>query len=309
MEEDIYKYEKEEEEDELTKKLIIGEELDLRESRVFSQNSQELTIENLPENTTNYDKSIKLIILGDSNVGKSSIVNCLQQDTALQRKTISLEHYNYTIKINKFILRMQIWDTVGQEKFDSITTNYYKTTDAVIFVYAINDINSFNNISHWDDELNDKGNKISENDSNIKSMIKVLVGNKKDLEKERKVTYEQGEKLCEEKDFNFFEEISSKFYKEGIFDESSISSNRETKNENNIDIDDNNVTDNDEDKNEDDKDCVKNLFEKIGKIFYKQYLKEMNNRQNSTNYVYEASSSILEAKDDKEEEDDKSCCC
>ena len=150
MEEDIYKYEKEEEEeDEGTKQLIIAEELDLRESKVLSQNSQDFTIENIPENSTNYDKSIKLIILGDSNVGKSSIVNCLQQDTALQRKTISLEHYNYTIKINKFILRMQIWDTVGQEKFDSITTKYYKTTDVAILVYAINDINSFKNISHW----------------------------------------------------------------------------------------------------------------------------------------------------------------
>ena len=308
MEEDIYKYDKEEEENELTKKLIIGEELDIRDSRVNSQNSEDLSIENLPENPMNYDKSIKLIILGDSNVGKSSIVNCLQQDTTLQRKTISLEHYNYTIKINKFILRIQIWDTVGQEKFNSITTNYYKTTDAVIFVYAINDINSFNNISHWDDELNDKGNLKSDDDSNIKTMIKVLVGNKKDLEKERKVSYEQGEKLCEEKDFNFFEEISCTFYKEGIFNESSCSSNKETKNENDKDNSDNNANNSDENDNDDDKECVKNLFERIGKIFYKQYLKEQNNRHNSTNYVYEASKSMLEAREENEEED-KSCCC
>ena len=306
MEEDIYKYEKEEEEeDEGTKQLIIAEELDLRESKVLSQNSQDFTIENMPENSTNYDKSIKLIILGDSNVGKSSIVNCLQQDTALQRKTISLEHYNYTIKINKFILRMQIWDTVGQEKFDSITTKYYKTTDVAILVYAINDINSFKNISHWYDELNNKGSTNSEEDSNIKSMIKVLVGNKKDLEKERKVTYEQGKKLSEEKDFNFFEEISCKFYKEGIFDESnSYFSNKEPKNENDKDNDGK-----DENDNEDDVDCVKNLFERIGKIIYKQYIKENNNIHNSSNYAYEASSSMLEERDEKEEEENKSCCC
>lgn len=310
MEEDIYKYEKEEEDDELTKKLVIGEELDLKESRALSQNSQDLSIENMPDNPMNYDKSIKVIILGDSNVGKSSIVNCLQQDTTLQRKTISLEHYNYTIKINKFILRMQIWDTVGQEKFDSITTNYYRTTDVAILVYAINDINSFNNITRWDEELNDKGYINSENDSNMKSMIKVLVGNKKDLEKERKVSYEQGVKLCEEKDFNFFEEINCKYYKEGIFDESSsYISNKEQKIEMNKDNDDkNDDNDKDENNNEDDKDCVKDLFERIGKIIYKQYLKEQNNRQNSTNYVYEASASILEGKDEEEEED-KSCCC
>ena len=71
---------------------------------------------------------------------------------------------------------MQIWDTVGNEKFKSITLNYYKTADVVIFMYAINDINSFNSIYKWLDELNDKGN--NEEDKNI---IKILVGNKKDL--------------------------------------------------------------------------------------------------------------------------------
>ena len=98
----------EEEDDELTKKLIIDEENINTNSK--SNISQELSIENLPEDLNNYDISIKLIILGDSNVGKSSIVNCLQQDSNLQRKTISLEHYNYIIKINNIIIRMQIWE-------------------------------------------------------------------------------------------------------------------------------------------------------------------------------------------------------
>ena len=92
---------------------------------------------------------------------------------------------------------MQIWDTVGQEKFDSITTNYYKTTDVVILVYAINDIDSFNNINHWYTELNDKGNINAKSSiaKNNKIKLKVLVGNKKNLENERKVTFEQSEKL------------------------------------------------------------------------------------------------------------------
>ncbi len=71
---------------------------------------------------------------------------------------------------------MQIWDTVGNEKFKSITLNYYKTADVVIFMYAINDLNSFNNIYKWLEELYEKGNK--EEDKNI---IKILVVNKKDL--------------------------------------------------------------------------------------------------------------------------------
>ena len=60
---------------------------------------------------------------------------------------------------------MQIWDTVGQEKFDSITSSYYRITDVVIFVYAINDLSSFENINHWYTELNKKGNtNIDNND-------------------------------------------------------------------------------------------------------------------------------------------------
>ena len=259
MEEDIYKYEKEEEDDELTKKLVIGEELYLKESRALSQNSQDLSIENMPDNPMNYDKSIKVIILGDSNVGKSSIVNCLQQDTTLQRKTISLEHYNYTIKINKFILRMQIWDTVGQEKFDSITTNYYRTTDVAILVYAINDINS-------------------ENDSNMKSMIKVLVGNKKDLEKERKVAYEQGEKLAKEKNFEIFKEISCN---------SEIEENGENKN-----IDD-----------------IIDLFDDIGKKVYKDHIKNDRGRLNSSSYCYQATNSILYSNENNDKKDKSNCCC
>ena len=73
----------EEEDDELTKNLIIDEENINTNSK--SNISQELSIENLPEDLNNYDISIKLIILGDSNVGKSSIINCLQQDSNLQR--------------------------------------------------------------------------------------------------------------------------------------------------------------------------------------------------------------------------------
>ena len=92
-------------ENELTKPLIISEEAKNLGNQ-FINNNQELSIEYLPENSTNYDISVKVILLGDSNVGKSSIVNCLQQDSNLQRKTISLELYNYIIKINSIVIRM-----------------------------------------------------------------------------------------------------------------------------------------------------------------------------------------------------------
>ena len=69
---------------------------------------KEYKIEKLPENITDYNKSIKVILLGDSNVGKTSIINCLEQKDLLQHQTISLEYFNYNIKINNYTIRMQI---------------------------------------------------------------------------------------------------------------------------------------------------------------------------------------------------------
>ena len=107
-----------------------------------------IKIERLDDNLNDYDKSIKVILLGDSNVGKSSIIERMKKDAfnINQRTTISLEHHNLIIKIDSYILRIQIWDTAGQEKFNSITSTYFKSTDVVIFVYSINNRNSFERI-------------------------------------------------------------------------------------------------------------------------------------------------------------------
>ena len=292
--------------EELNKQLIISEEKKENDKRSrissYSSSSQEIQIETLSEGNK-YDKSIKIILLGDSNVGKSSIVNCLKKNENLQRKTISLEVYNYIIKIKDLVLRMQIWDTVGQEKFDSIATKYYKTTDVAIFVYSINDLSSFENINHWYNELSNKGDtNIDSNDENSlseKPMIRILVGNKKDLEECRLVSYEQGEKLCKEKNFDLFMEIDCYSGNERIFNDSYCNNKEENEN---IDI-------KEKCNNDDEKDSVKSLFNKIGKICYKQYMKNRN--INSYCYEYEASSSILESKDYKKEKENKasrSCC-
>ena len=311
------------EEDELEKPLIIAEEEERTLSNNFINIKQELKIEYLPENTKNYDLSIKVIFLGDSNVGKTSIINCLQTDSNLQKKTTSIEFFNYIIKINNVVIRMQIWDTVGQEKFNSITKSYYKTTDVVILVYAINDINSFNNLTHWNNELNDKSNidiskdsGVSEETKTIKNenVIKVLVGNKKDLEKERQVTYEQGEKFRKNNNFDFFEEI--KCNSNVILNDSSYYSYKE----NNSVIKENNDKSIENDihsDNNNDKDYVKQLFDKIGKEIYQQCMNHKRSKVTSSTYNYEASESMLEIREEKEKEKEKekeiekssSCCC
>ena len=244
-----------------------------KEAKENNNEINDIIIEKLPKSCSVYDKSIKIILLGDSGVGKTSLLNCLEpNDIDLnQKKTISLEYFNYIIKANNNIIRMQIWDTVGHEKFNSIISNYYKTTDVAIFMYSIDNIESFNNINNWFNELNDKGN----NDNNIKT-IKILLGNKNDLEKERKVTYEMGEKLKNEKNFYFFQEINCSY------------------------------------KNKEENDLVQNLFFEIGKIVYKEYIFTKMERVNSSVYNYEASNSILAASDSQTNSTNKkhkSCFC
>jgi len=244
-----------------------------KEAKENNNEINDIIIEKLPKSCSIYDKSIKIILLGDSGVGKTSLLNCLEpNDIDLnQKKTISLEYFNYIIKANNNIIRMQIWDTVGHEKFNSIISNYYKTTDVAIFMYSIDNIESFNNINNWFNELNDKGN----NDNNIKT-IKILLGNKNDLEKERKVTYEMGEKLKNEKNFYFFQEINCSY------------------------------------KNKEENDLVQNLFFEIGKIVYKEYIFTKMERVNSSVYNYEASNSILATSDSQTNTTNKkhkSCFC
>ena len=159
------------------------------------------------------------------------------------------------------------------------------------------------------DEINNNKNKL---------IIRVLVGNKKDKEKERQVTYEQGKKFGKEKNFDIFEEIKCNLNE--ILDESSYLSYKDNNNNSNskeknddkiekIENKDKSFDDNDKDK---DKDCVKQLFDRIGKEIYKQHLNNIRNRLNSSNYDYEASRSMLEVKEEKEKEKEKnstSCCC
>ena len=262
-----------------------------------SYETGEYIIEILSSNHTQYDKSIKVILIGDSNVGKTSILNCLEEKNIIDKKTISLDNFNYNIKINNYVIRMQIWDTVGQEKFNSITANYYKTTDVAIFVYAINDINSFNNIKVWLDELNDKKVSVNNSVEEIceKMMVKILVGNKKDLINERKVTYEMGEKLKKEKNFNLFKEISCNVSNknEAILEENRSNNSEENANINNLNIEKMDIN------SAENKESVKNLFKEIVKIVYKENIEDQGGRQNSSIYYYEASNSILEITPEK----------
>jgi small GTP-binding protein len=191
-----------------------------------------------------YDKSLKVIVLGDSYVGKSSLINRLLHNQFSElSSTLSIEYHTYITSVNNYKLRMQIWDTAGQEKFNSIISNYYKGTDVGIFLYSIDKEQSFQNVEMWYKNL-------KENNENT---LNILIGNKRDMENEeggRVITFERAEKFAEDNSFYAFREISCKSKDEEeveniyeIFDEigkyfyeESKKNKNNNKNDNNADI-------------------------------------------------------------------------
>ena len=161
-------------------------------------------IQILNENTFNYDIKFKIIIIGESGVGKSSLTLRITKNKYIEdyTPTIGFENCSLYIKINQTIIKLEIWDTCGQETYRSLIKNYYRNASLVIIVYSIDDEKSFNKLNI---QLN-----------NIKSfsegkIIIFLLGNKLDIDEDkRKITTEMGTKFYIENNLNNFFEISAK---------------------------------------------------------------------------------------------------
>ena len=173
-----------------------------KDERIIIDDEKENIERNLVESEV-YDNSIKVIILGDSYVGKSSLINRLINNKFVElASTLPIEYHTYIISINEYKIRMQLWDTAGQEKYNSIISNYYKGTDVAIFVYSIDKQETFENIQMWFKHL-------KENNDNS---LNILIGNKLDTEKEggRVVSYENAENFARDNNFFLFREVSCK---------------------------------------------------------------------------------------------------
>jgi Ras-related protein Rab-1A len=137
-------------------------------------------------NNIGHDYLYKLLLIGDSGVGKSSILNRFTENYFHENyiSTIGVDFKISHMKINDKNIKLQIWDTAGQEKFKTIVSSYYRNSHGIIVVYDITNIDSFNNVKNWLDEIY----KYSPN--NIKIL---LVGNKCDLKYGRQVDREVAE--------------------------------------------------------------------------------------------------------------------
>ena len=166
---------------------------------------EELQYEILSEEFTEYDLSFKIIVVGDSGVGKSCLTMKGTKDhfEEYYSPTVGFEFFTFNIRINDKNIKLQIWDTCGQEAYRSLITSFYRNSSLAIIAYAINNINSFNNIEAWLNEIKAQANP----ETKI-----FLIGTKEDLKNERKVPYEEAEKFKKDHEFQYFIENFSKKY-------------------------------------------------------------------------------------------------
>ncbi|KAL3338071.1 hypothetical protein AABB24_030321 [Solanum stoloniferum] len=144
------------------------------------------------------DYLFKIVLIGDSAVGKSNLLARFARDEFYpnSKSTIGVEFQTQKININGKEVKAQIWDTAGQERFRAVTSAYYRGAVGALLVYDISRRLTFDNIGRWLNELQ------THSDMNV---VIILVGNKSDLKDAREVTTAEGKALAEAKGLFFIE--------------------------------------------------------------------------------------------------------
>ena len=153
----------------------------------------------MAENKTGYfDVKYKIMVLGESKVGKTSLIKRYTKDQfgGVYLTTVGMDFQDKIIEIEDKKVRLQVWDTAGQERFRNVTKSYFQSSQGLVLVYDITDRESFEKLNFWVDNIK---NNAPENAK------KILVGNKCDLANERQVSYEEGEKKASNYNIKFFE--------------------------------------------------------------------------------------------------------
>ena len=163
----------------------------------------DLKCEILSDEFPTFDLSFKIIIIGDQNVGKSclSIKASRNYFEDFYSPTVGFEFVSFNVRIEDKNIKLQIWDTCGQEVYRSLISSFYRSASLAIMVYSIDNDDSFNNIEKWLNDVKTQSNP------NIKIF---LIGNKADLEDKRKVSREAGEKFLKDHKLTYFIETSAK---------------------------------------------------------------------------------------------------
>ena len=156
-------------------------------------------VTNFNEDEDNQDfLTFKIILLGDSSVGKTSLILRFCDDKFMEigTSTIGVDTKTKDVIHNGKKIQLEIWDTAGEERFRTLAKNSYQGSDGIILVYDITQKKTFNNIKHWYDNI--------KNNIDIDKVAIILVGNKSDLP-DPQVKKESSEKFCEQYNLQLIE--------------------------------------------------------------------------------------------------------
>lgn len=144
------------------------------------------------------DMLLKIIIIGDSGVGKSAILKCYMGDPfqSAYTSTIGVDFEIKPIVLDGKTINLQVWDTAGQERFRTITTSYYRSSNGIILTFDITNEQSFAHLDHWLDDIRAYAK------SNVEIM---LIGNKIDLEDRRVISYRVAKEYADKNGMQYME--------------------------------------------------------------------------------------------------------
>ena len=168
----------------------------------MSTNKSYKNIEFIFDISKEIDPAFKVVIIGDCKVGKTTLIQSIMGNDFDEeyKSTIGIDFFSFFIKINNKILQLKIWDMSGDAKFNSLADQFLLNSSLVIVIYDITNIESFQHIDSWLQEIKE----------NSPSSEVILVGNKTDLQNERQVQIEEIKNKYKNSQISKFIECSAK---------------------------------------------------------------------------------------------------
>jgi small GTP-binding protein len=146
----------------------------------------------------NYDEKCQLLIIGDSTVGKTSLLYRYSEDkfNSQHLATVGIDFYTKDEKMHNKVIRVKIWDTAGQERYKSLTNAFFRNAQGIILVYDVSKVDTFDNLKYWLQSIN-------QNLGDKNEIKKIIIGNKTDLSRE--IKYEEADAFAKQNNLSYFE--------------------------------------------------------------------------------------------------------
>ena len=197
----------------------------------------------------NYDEKCQLLIIGDSTVGKTSILSRYANGTFNSNylATVGLDNFTKDESINDKIVRIKIWDTAGQERYKSLTRGFFRNAQGIMIVYDVTNYETYENLKYWIKSIK------TQMGSDIDNIPVIIIGNKIDSE-EREVKIDEAKLFSKEQNYPYFETSAKtgeniddciRFLVNEVINKKSDNKDRD---DNNIKISNNDETNNDKKK-------------------------------------------------------------